>query len=55
MNKIKKLQEQMDKHYKFIDNLVNMYYKKDKDKVIFYNHLNEIIEINLELEKFCNE
>ena len=48
--KIKKLQKNIDKHYKFIDGFVNDYCKSNKDKIEFYNHLNEIIELNIEIE-----
>ena len=51
----KKLQKQMDKHYKYIDGFVDDYCKDDKDKIEFYKHLNEIIDINIELEEHCNQ
>jgi hypothetical protein len=56
MNKqVEKLQKEMDKHYKFIDNFVNDHCKAEKDKKEFYKHLNEIIDLNIEIEKECNK
>lgn len=59
---IKKIQKQMDRHYKFMDRhykfidcFVNDCCKSVKEKGEFYKHFNEIIELNIEAEKLCNQ
>ena len=52
---IKEYHKEIDKHYKFIDGFVNYYCKKEEDKKKFYKALNEIIELNIEIEKECNQ
>ncbi len=55
MNKeIIKNQKLIDKHYKVIDSFVNDYCKNENDKIEFYKALNEIIDLNIEIEKECN-
>lgn len=51
--KIKPLQKESDKHYKFIANFVRDYCKDDKEKVEFFRHLNEYLEAEMELEEGC--
>jgi len=52
---LKEYLEEIDKHYKVIDNFVNEIYKaNDNEKKKFYNALNNIIELNIEIEKECN-
>lgn len=53
--KIKRLQKESDKHYKFIESFVNDYCSEDKDKIEFFKHLNGYLEAEIELEMECRE
>jgi hypothetical protein len=52
---IDKIHKQIDKNYKFIDNYVDYYEFTENDKKEFYKLLNEIIELNIEAESYCNQ
>jgi uncharacterized protein (DUF1919 family) len=53
--KIKKLQKESDKHYKFIENFVNDYCSEDEDKFEFFKHLNGYLDNEIELEMECSK
>lgn len=50
-----KIQKELDKNYKFIQNFVNDYCKSDEDKKEFFKHLLGLVNCEIELEKFCNQ
>ena len=54
-NETTKLMSESNKHYKHIYNFVMDYCKDEKDIKEFFEHLNEYLELEIEIEKRCNE
>ena len=52
---IKQIEKQLDKHYKVIYAFVNDYCKSPIDKQEFFNALDKIIALQIELEQECNQ
>lgn len=52
---IKTLQAESDKHYKFIENFVNDYCKEEEDKKEFFEHLNEYLQTEIEIESWVGQ
>jgi hypothetical protein len=50
---VTKLQKQEDKQYKILDKI--LLELSEKDKIKAYRCINEIIELNLEIEGYCNQ